>query len=52
MSRDKGMMVLKEDLDREVVVIDKKKYIEKCLNLVHTESFIQLDYHCLKRVQI
>ena len=41
MSRDK----------RRVVVIDRKKYTEKCLNLLHTESFIQLGHDPIKAIE-
>ena len=34
----------KQDKGRGLVVIDRKIYIEKCLNLIDTYSFIQLDH--------
>ena len=37
-------MVLKKDKGRGLVVIDRKTYTEKCLNLVNADSFIQLDH--------
>ena len=36
-------MVLKQDKGRGVVVIDRKTYTAKCLNLINADSFIQLD---------
>ena len=33
-------MVVKQDKGRGVAVVDRKKYIEKCINLLHTTSFI------------
>ena len=34
-------MVLKQDKGRGVVVIDRKTYTEKCLNLLNADSFYQ-----------
>ena len=53
-SRDKNMMVLKEDKGRGVIVTDGKKYIEKwkCFNLLHTQSFIQFDHDPIKTIEI
>ena len=44
-------MVLKQDKGRGVVVIDRKTYTEKCLNLLNTNSFIQLDHHPTKAIE-
>ena len=43
-------MVLKQDKDRGVVVIDWKKHTEKCFNLLHTDSFIQIDHDPAKTI--
>ena len=40
LSRNKRIMVLKQDKGRCVAVIDRKKYTGKCINLLHTDSFI------------
>ena len=44
-------MVLKQDKSRGVVVIDRKKYTEKCINLLHTDSFIRLDHNPSKTIE-
>ena len=44
LARNNSIMVLKQDKGRGVVVIDRKTYTEKSLNLFNTDSFIQLDY--------
>ena len=49
--RNKSTMVLKQDKGRGVVVIDRKKYTEKCINLLHTDSFIQLDHDPTKTIE-
>ena len=41
LSRNNSIMVLKQDKGRGVVVIDRKTYTEKCLNLLNTDSFYQ-----------
>ena len=51
LSRNKGTMVLKQDKSRGVVVIDRKKYTEKCINLLHTDSFIRLDHDPSKTIE-
>ena len=43
MSRNKSIMILKQDKGREIVVIDRKKYTEKC--------FIQLDHVPMKTLE-
>ena len=44
-------MVLKQVKGRGVVVIDRKTYTEKCLNLLNTHSFIQLDHDPTKVIE-
>ena len=51
LSRNKRIMVLKQDKCRGVVVKDKKKYTEKFLNLLHIHSFIQLDHDLTKTIE-
>ena len=45
-------MFLKQDKVRGVVVIDRRKYTKKCLNLLHIDSFIQLDYDPTKTIEV
>ena len=51
LSRNNSIMVLKQDKGRGVVVIDRKTYTEKCLNLLNTDSFIQLDNDPTKAIE-
>ena len=44
-------MVLKKDKGRGVVVIDRNTYTEKCLNLLNTDSFFQLDHDPTKAIE-
>ena len=44
LSRNNSIMVLKQDKGRGVVVIDRKTYTVKYLNLLNTDRFIQLDH--------
>ena len=50
-SRDKSIMVFKQDMGRGVALIDRKIYTGKYLNLLHTESFIQLDHDPIKAIK-
>ena len=51
LSRNNSIMVLKQDKGRGVVVIDRKTYTEKCLNLLNLDSFIQLDHDPTKAIE-
>ena len=51
LSRNNSIMVLKQDKVRGVVVIDRKTYTEKCLNLLNTDSFIQLYHDPIKLIE-
>ena len=51
LSRNNSIMVLKQDKGRRVVVIDRKISIEKCLNLLNTDSFLQLDHDPTKAIE-
>ena len=44
-------MVVKQDKGRGVAVVDRKKYIEKCINLLHTTSFIWLGHDPTKAIE-
>ena len=44
-------MVLKQDKGRKALAIDRKTYTEKCLNLLNTDSFIQLDNGPTKAIE-
>ena len=37
-------MVLKQDKGRGGVVLARKKYTEKCIYFLHTDSIVQLDH--------
>ena len=44
-------MVLTQDKGRCVVMIDRKKYTENCINLLHADSFIRLDLDPTKTIE-
>ena len=44
-------MALKQDKGRGVVVIDRKTYTEKYVNLLNTDSFTQLDHDPAKVIE-
>ena len=41
--RNKDLAILKQDKGRGVVLLDKNKYIEKCISIVTTDKFRKLD---------
>ena len=44
LSRNNSIKVLKQEKRRRVIVIDRKTYTTKCLNLLNIYSFIQLGH--------
>ena len=42
LSGNKDIVIIKQDKGRGVVVIDRGKYFGKCLALLNTEQFLQL----------
>ena len=51
MSGYKSIMVFKQDSGRRFIVIDRKRYREKFINLLHTDSFIRLDNDSTKSIE-
>ena len=41
--RNKQLVTLKQDKARGVVLLDKTKYVEKCLSIINTNKFKKLD---------
>ena len=44
-------MVFKQDSGRRFIVIDRKRYTEKFISLLHTDSFIRLDNDSTKSIE-
>ena len=42
LSRNKNTVTMKQDKGRGVVVMDRGKYFDKCLAMLNTEQFVQL----------
>ena len=42
MSQREGITIMKADKGRGVVIMNKSKYLEKCLTLLNSEQFVQL----------
>ena len=43
MLRSKGLVILKQDEGNSVVLLDRTVYIDKCLSILNTQQFQQLD---------
>ena len=41
--RNKDLCILKEDKGRDVVLMDRTKYINKCLEILETNQFTKLN---------
>ena len=51
LSRNNSIMVIKQDKGRGGVVTDRKTNTEIWLNLLNTDSFIQLDHDLTKKIE-
>ena len=51
LSRNRKITILKQDKGRGVVILDKTKYIEKCMNIIDTDKFIKLDNDNTKEIE-
>ena len=43
LSNNKDIGILKQDEGRGVVILNRSKYIEKCLSIVNSNQFLQVD---------
>ena len=43
LSKNKDIVILKQDKGRGVVILNRSKYIEKCLSIVNSNEFLQVD---------
>ena len=43
LSNNKNIVILKQDKGRGVVLLNRSKYIEKCLSIVNSNQFLQVD---------
>ena len=43
LSNNKDFVVLKQDKQREVVILNRSKYIEKYLSIANSSQFLQVD---------
>ena len=43
LSKNENICLLKQDKGRGIVIIDRTKYVEKCLDILQTDKFTELD---------
>ena len=43
LSNNQNIVIMKQDKGRDVVVMDRRKYFEKCLALLNSEQFVKLN---------
>ena len=43
LSKNENIYLLKQDKGRGIVIIDRTKYVEKCLDILQTDKFTELD---------
>ena len=51
LAKKNDIVILRQDKGRGVVLMNKDKYIEKCLTQLHTENFVKLDNDPTKRTE-
>ena len=51
LSNNKNIVLLRKDKGRGIVVINRMKYTEKCLNLLNTDGFVRLNYDSTKTIE-
>ena len=51
LSNNKNIMLLRQDKGRGIVVINRMKYTEKCLNLLNTDGLVKLNYDPTKTIE-
>ena len=51
MTRNKNIVILRQDKGRGVVLMNKSKYIEKCLSQLNTENFSKMNEDPTKRIE-
>ena len=44
LSKNKEIVILKQDKGKGVVVLDRSKYMEKCLSILSTSQFAEMDH--------
>ena len=62
LSSNKDICLIKQDKGRGIIIMDKSKYLDKCLEILETDKFVKLDedptpqfetrvQNCLKRMK-
>ena len=51
LAKEKNIRILKQDKGRGVVILDSKKYTEKCMSLLNSNQFEKLDHDNTKDVE-
>lgn len=51
LSKNKDVVMLKQDKVREMVILNRSKYIEKCLSFLNSNQFTELFHDITNRVE-
>ena len=51
LSQNRNTMLLNQDKGQRIVIFDRTKYIEKCMNLINTDQFRKLENDPTKRTE-
>ena len=44
-------MLLNQDKEQRIVILDRTKYIQKCMNLINTDQFREIENDPTKRAE-
>ena len=51
LSNNKRIVILKQDKGRGVVILNRSKYIEKCLSIVNSNHFLKIDKYLTASIE-
>ena len=51
LSKKNNIIIIKQDKGHGVVILDRTKYIDKCLPMVATKQFSKLDYDLTSKLE-
>ena len=52
LSNNSNIILLRQDKGRDTVVIDRKKYTEKCMDMLNTRQFRKFDKDPTKTIEV
>ena len=51
LSKNNNIIIIKQGKEREVVILDRTKYMDKCLSILTTSKFSKLNYDATSKLE-